>query len=103
MIDKQHIKENYTQLIKTEIQTTLKGQFDNWMFGYDIYQDVCPWNRFSKSHSEPLYNPHPELLSMTKKDWEEITEDVIKKVFKKSAVKHTKFSGLQRNIQFLKD
>ena len=56
-----------------------------------------------KSHNEPLFNPNPELLSMTKKDWEEITEDVFKKIFKDSAVKRTKFSGLKRNIQFLKD
>ncbi len=89
--------------LKNEIPTTVKGQFDNWMFGCDVCQDVCPWNRFSKAHNEPLFNPHPELLSMTKKDWEEITEDVFKKVFKKSAVKRAKFSGLQRNIQFLKD
>ncbi len=59
-------------------------------------------HRFSKSHNEPLFNPHPELLDMTKKDWEEITEDTFKKVFQKSAVKRTKFSGLERNIKFLK-
>ena len=64
--------------------------------------DVCPWNRFSKPHNEPLFNPNPDLLSMTKKDWEEITEDVFQKVFKKSAVKRTKFAGLTRNIDFLK-
>ena len=80
-----------------------KGKMDDWMFGCDVCQDVCPWNRFSKSHSEPLFNPHPELLSMTKKDWEEITEDTFKKVFKNSPVKRTKFSGLKRNINFLKD
>jgi len=93
----------YTIELKNEIPTSVKGQFDNWMFGCDICQDVCPWNRFSKSHNEPLFNPHPELLSMTKKDWEEITEDVFKKIFKKSAVKRTKFNGLKRNIEFLKD
>ena len=93
----------FTIELKNEIPTSVKGQFDNWMFGCDICQDVCPWNRFSKPHNEPLFNPHPELLSMTKKDWEEITEDVFKKIFKKSAVKRTKFTGLQRNIQFLKD
>lgn len=93
----------FTIELKNEIPTSVKGQFENWMFGCDICQDVCPWNRFSKPHNEPLFNPHPELLSMTKKDWEEITEDVFKKIFKKSAVKRTKFSGLKRNIQFLKD
>jgi len=93
----------FTIELKNEIPTSVKGKFDNWMFGCDVCQDVCPWNRFSKPHQEPLFNAHPDLLSMTKKDWSEITEDVFKKVFKKSAVKRTKFSGLQRNIQFLKE
>ena len=92
----------FTIELKNEIPTAVKGKFDDWMFGCDICQDVCPWNRFSKAHSEPLFNPHPELLDMSKKDWEEITEAVFKKVFKKSAVKRTKFSGLTRNIEFLK-
>ena len=93
----------FTIELKENIPTTFKGQFENWMFGCDICQDVCPWNRFSKPHREPIFNPHPELLSMTKKDWEEITEDVFKKLFKNSAVKRTKFSGLTRNIEFLKE
>lgn len=87
--------------LKNSIPSDFKGQFDDWMFGCDICQDVCPWNRFSKAHSEPLFNPHPDLLSMTKQDWEEITEDVFSELFKKSAVKRTKFSGLKRNIDFL--
>ena len=93
----------FTIELKDQLPNAMKGQFDDWMFGCDICQDVCPWNKFSKPHNEPLFNPHPELLDMTKKDWEEITEDVFKKVFQKSAVKRTKFSGLQRNIKFLKD
>ena len=88
--------------LKNEIPSEFQGKMDDWMFGCDVCQDVCPWNRFSKSHREPLFNPNPDLLSMTKKDWEEITEDVFKKVFQKSAVKRTKFSGLKRNIEFLK-
>lgn len=92
----------FTIELKNEIPSSQKGNFEDWMFGCDICQDVCPWNRFSKPHSEPLFNPNPELLSMTKKDWEEITEDVFQKIFKKSAVKRTKFSGLKRNIEFLK-
>jgi len=92
----------FTIELKENIPTEFKGKFDDWMFGCDICQDVCPWNRFSKSHNEPLFNPHPELLDMTKKDWEEITEDTFRKVFQKSAVKRTKFSGLERNIGFLK-
>jgi len=93
----------FTIELKENIPTEFKGKFDDWMFGCDVCQDVCPWNRFSKSHSEPLFNPHPELLEMTKKDWEEITEETFRKVFQKSAVKRTKFSGLKRNINFLKD
>ena len=93
----------FTIELKNEIPTSQKGNFEDWMFGCDICQDVCPWNRFSKSHNEPLFSPNPEMLSMTKKDWNEITEDVFQKLFKKSAVKRTKFSGLARNINFLKD
>jgi len=93
----------FTIELKENIPTDFKDQFDDWMFGCDVCQDVCPWNRFSKPHNEPLFNPHPELLEMTKKDWEEITEDTFKKVFKNSAVKRTKYSGLTRNIKFLKD
>ena len=92
----------FTIELKENISTEFKGKMDDWMFGCDVCQDVCPWNRFSKPHSQPLFNPHPELLSLTKKDWEEITEDTFKKVFKNSAVKRTKFSGLKRNIDFLK-
>ncbi|WP_425235850.1 tRNA epoxyqueuosine(34) reductase QueG [Ulvibacterium sp.] len=92
----------FTIELKNEIPTSVKDQFEDWIFGCDICQDVCPWNRFSKSHNEPLFHPKPELLSMTKKDWEEITEDVFKKVFQKSAIKRTKFSGLKRNINFIK-
>ncbi|EPR72804.1 Epoxyqueuosine (oQ) reductase QueG [Winogradskyella psychrotolerans RS-3] len=93
----------FTIELKENLPSEFKGKFDDWMFGCDVCQDVCPWNKFSKPHNEPLFNPHPELLDMTKKDWEEITEDTFKKVFQKSAVKRTKFSGLERNIKFLKD
>ncbi|OIQ29418.1 MAG: tRNA epoxyqueuosine(34) reductase QueG [Bacteroidetes bacterium MedPE-SWsnd-G2] len=89
--------------LKNNIPSDFKGKMDDWMFGCDVCQDVCPWNRFSKAHSEPLFNPHPDLLSLTKSDWTELTEDVFKSVFKKSPVKRTKFSGLSRNIKFLKD
>ncbi|OIQ16670.1 tRNA epoxyqueuosine(34) reductase QueG [Lacinutrix sp. MedPE-SW] len=92
----------FTIELKDQLPNEMKGKFDSWMFGCDVCQDVCPWNKFSKPHNEPLFNPHPELLDMTKKDWDEITEDVFKKVFQKSAVKRTKFSGLKRNIEFLK-
>ena len=92
----------FTIELKENIPSEMKGKLDDWAFGCDICQDVCPWNRFSKAHNEPLFNPNPELLSMTKKDWEEITEDTFRKVFKDSAVKRTKFEGLKRNIDFLK-
>lgn len=87
--------------LRDEIPTSFRDKMDDWAFGCDVCQDVCPWNRFSKPHSEPLFNPHPDLLGMSKKDWEEITEEVFQKVFKGSAVKRTKFKGLKRNISFL--
>lgn len=92
----------FTIELKDNIPTEMKGKFDDWVFGCDVCQDVCPWNRFSQSHNEPLFQANPELLSFTKKDWEEITEDVFKKVFKDSAVKRTKLEGLKRNVEFLK-
>lgn len=92
----------FTIELKEEIPNSMKGKFENWMFGCDICQDVCPWNSFSLPHNEQKFNPHPDLLQMTKHDWHEITEEVFKSLFKKSAVKRTKYSGLQRNIGFLK-
>lgn len=92
----------FTIELKDNLPVEMKGKFDDWAFGCDVCQEVCPWNRFSQPHSEPLFNPHPELLSMSKKDWEEITEDTFRIVFKNSAVKRTKFTGLKRNIDFLK-
>jgi epoxyqueuosine reductase len=89
--------------LKNEIPQEFKGKMDNWMFGCDVCQDVCPWNKFSVLHHEPAFTPHPDLLHLTGKDWEDITEDVFKKVFKNSAVKRTKFSGLKRNIAFLRN
>lgn len=91
----------FTIELKNEIPSNGRGHFDDWIFGCDVCQDVCPWNRFSQSHKEPLFNPNPDLLDMTKKDWNEITEDVFKNLFKNSAVKRTKFEGLKRNIDFL--
>ena len=79
-----------------------KSQMEGWMFGCDICQDVCPWNRFSKKHDEPQFEPHSKLLEMTKEEWFDITEDVFKEIFKNSAVKRTKYEGLKRNIDFFK-
>ncbi len=92
----------FTIELKENIPAEMRGHFDDWVFGCDICQDVCPWNRFSKSHNEPLFNPNPALLSMTKNDWEEMTEETFKIVFKDSPVKRTKFEGLKRNVNFLK-
>jgi len=92
----------FTIELKDEIPSSVKGKFEDWMFGCDICQDVCPWNRFSTPHFEHKFEPQDNLLNMTKKDWEEITEDVFKKIFKKSAVNRTKYIGLKRNINFLK-
>jgi epoxyqueuosine reductase len=92
----------FTIELKEALPTSYKGKFENWMFGCDICQEVCPWNRFSTPHTEPEFTPHPELLQMTKEEWESLSEETFRKVFKKSAVKRTKFSGLKRNIDFLK-
>lgn len=91
----------FTIELKEDIPNQFKNQFEDWMFGCDICQDVCPWNKFSKPHNEPLFNPHPDLLSNSKKEWEEITKDVFNEIFKKSAVKRTKYEGLKRNINYI--
>lgn len=87
---------------KDKLPIDYKDKMGNWMFGCDICQEVCPWNRFSKEHSEPHFKPHDDLLSMTKDDWLDISEDVFRDIFRKSAVKRAKFEGLKRNIKFLK-
>ena len=92
----------YTIELKDNLPEEMKGKLDDWAFGCDVCQDVCPWNRFSKAHNEPLFQANPELLSFSKKDWEEITAETFQKVFKDSPLKRTKLEGLKRNIQFLK-
>jgi epoxyqueuosine reductase len=92
----------FTIELKENIPQEMKGKFDDWAFGCDVCQDVCPWNKFSKAHSEPLFNPNLEIHSMSKKDWIEITEETFKAVFKNSPLKRAKFQGLKRNINFLK-
>lgn len=92
----------FTIELKEEIPTQFKDSFDDWAFGCDICQDICPWNRFSLPHKEEKFRPDERLLQFEKNDWEEITEDVFKKIFKRSAVKRTKYRGFKRNIDFLK-
>ncbi|MGB0315630.1 MAG: tRNA epoxyqueuosine(34) reductase QueG [Flavobacteriaceae bacterium] len=88
--------------LKEAIPNEFQGKMDNWAFGCDVCQTVCPWNRFAITHQESDFEPHPELLSLTKKEWEEMNEAVFNTVFRKSAVNRTKYEGLQRNIKFLK-
>lgn len=86
--------------LKDKIPDEFAGKTENWIFGCDICQDVCPWNRFAKPHSEPAFEPHPQLEHMKKSDWLELTEELFREIFKKSAVKRAKFAGLRRNIAF---
>jgi epoxyqueuosine reductase len=83
------------------IPENMKNKFDNWMFGCDVCQDVCPWNRFSKANSEIGFTPIPEILSFTANDWIELTEDKFKILFKDSPIQRTKFAGIKRNLQFI--
>lgn len=87
--------------LRDEIPADFRGHMDNWMFGCDVCQDVCPWNRFAQRHTEPAFEPHPDLLQLNRRDWLELTEEVFGQIFKKSAVKRVKYAGLKRNIQFL--
>lgn len=87
--------------LRDAIPIAFEGEMENWAFGCDICQDVCPWNRFSKPHSEEKFKPHPDMLNMNSEDWHEITQEVFGKIFRKSAVKRTKYEGLQRNLRFL--
>lgn len=91
------------ELRDESLPATFKGQMDNWMFGCDICQEVCPWNRFATPHQEPRFEPKPELLEMQREAWYELTEEVFRDLFRKSAVKRTKFKGLQRNLKFLSE
>jgi epoxyqueuosine reductase len=102
VVDGSKCISNLTIELKDEIlPKEFKGKMENWMFGCDICQDVCPWNRFSKPHNEPAFNPHKNLLHMNKSDWTDLTSEVFQSLFKNSAVKRTKYAGLKRNIDFL--
>ena len=83
------------------IPDAMKGKFDKWLFGCDVCQDVCPWNRFSKQTNEPGFKPIPEIINFNDKDWEELTEEKFKIIFKDSPVKRSKFNGIKRNLHFI--
>ena len=83
------------------IPEKMQGQFDNWMFGCDTCQDVCPWNRFSQPNQTLEFTPIPEILNFSSKDWEELTEEEFKRIFKHSPMKRSKFAGIRRNLNFL--
>jgi epoxyqueuosine reductase len=93
----------FTIELKEEIPSEVKGKFENWIFGCDICQDVCPWNSFSKPHQEERFMPDAQLENMSRQDWREVTEEVFEKIFKRSAVKRTKLEGLKRNIRFVNE
>jgi epoxyqueuosine reductase len=89
------------ELKEALIPGDMKGRFDDWMFGCDVCQDVCPWNRFSKPTSEINFRPLPEILNFSKNDWEDLTEESFKTIFNNSALKRSKFEGIKRNLKFL--
>lgn len=84
------------------IPEEMEGKFQNWMFGCDVCQEVCPWNRFSTPNHEPHFEPIPEILNFNTNDWEEMTEETFRQIFRHSPIKRSKFKGIQRNLQFLK-
>lgn len=88
--------------LKNDLPVEFKGKMDNWMFGCDVCQDVCPWNKFSVLHNEESFKPYAGLLEISASEWQDITQETFSKVFKNSAVKRAKFSGLKRNIDFLR-
>lgn len=90
------------ELKDSNLPDYFKGKMENWMYGCDICQDVCPWNRFSKPHQEQKFQPNNLLLELTKSEWDDLSEEMYRDIFRKSAVKRAKFEGLKRNISFIK-
>lgn len=88
--------------LKDELPTGFEGDMENWIFGCDICQDVCPWNRFSTPNKEEAFQPHDSLATMKQQDWQELTEETFRVIFKHSAVKRTKYKGLMRNVNYIK-
>ena len=102
ILDSNKCISHLTIELKDAIPEGFSGQMENWAFGCDICQDVCPWNRFATRTGEERLKPKQEMLEMSATNWHEITEEVFRRVFKKSAVKRTKYSGLKRNLAFLR-
>jgi len=90
------------ELKEAIIDPVFQGKMEHWAFGCDICQDVCPWNRFSKKHDEPRFQPNPEISGLSSKDWQEMTEEVFQELFRRSPIKRTKLEGMKRNVKFLK-
>ena len=104
VIDGSRCVSYYTiELKEALIPQEMKGKFNGWMFGCDVCQDVCPWNRFAKPTHETEFTPLPQILNFTTRQWEELTEESFKKIFKDSPIKRSKFAGIKRNLQILKE
>lgn len=101
VVDASRCISYFTIELREAIPESMQGTFADWIFGCDICQDVCPWNRHAQPHQEPAFAPHPALETMKQEDWHEITQEVFREIFKKSAVKRTKWEGLRRNIAFV--
>lgn len=93
----------FTIELREAIPTEVKGKFENWAFGCDICQEVCPWNRFSKSHKDEMLGINKEMLKMNKGDWMELTEELFNKIFINSALKRAGFEGMKKNLTFINE
>jgi epoxyqueuosine reductase len=104
VIDGSRCISYFTIELKSHLKPTLeKGQLDGWLFGCDTCQDVCPWNRFSKPNTNNNFKPIPEILQLSTSQWEEMTEEIFKKIFGNSPLQRTRFKGIRRNLQLLKE
>ena len=101
VVDGSNCFSYFTIELKDNLPQEMKGKFDDWMFGCDICQDVCPWNRFAKPHQQEKFTPNPVLKNIDKSQWQELSQELFSELFRKSPVKRTKFAGLKRNIDFL--
>lgn len=89
------------ELKEAPIPAEMKGKFNNWLFGCDVCQDVCPWNRFSQPHTETAFTPIPEILNLSTKEWEDMSEEAFINIFKHSPLKRSKYAGMQKNLKFI--